>query len=620
MKQRSTFILLIVLILSLLGANQPTPATYAKQVSQGEEAIATASRSSSEMEAVQRYAQQTGQKVSALRQDYYWTAGNAFQPRNSAVTLGYNGGGCTYRASSAGLTSDDDALTADVQLPTGSIILGVQFFGYDINASANSDLLLTAYDGVGGFNNLASGSIVGEPGYTSIYMTLSTPYTVTNSDESLSLVWYSNDTASSLAICGGRVHYLKPDATPTNPVAAVESAAATSVERDSIAQLSSPSALAFAYKFYAGSNFQARSTGYTFSYGGRGCITPGGVSSLSMDVDIPSGAEIQGVRMYYNYNVADGSSPTIFLTQYDGAGSFADLQTFSATDTSAGYHSRYLALTTPYTVNQYNYALVLTVAMPNNPNVEFCGARIFYSYDNGALKGLPGQLAALPAQRSLRPAPFSGPADGVVATDTAPAAVSTSINAPDTPASRTAGTAESMGTAPAPAVADNADVLGLDRAPSADTYYFYRFIAGSTFQPRESSTTTAYKGAGCTYISGGSSILNAAFHLPTGARLLGVRMFYYDNVATDSHMFITSYNGRGGYSEFIVAASSGTPGYDSIYKQATGTYLIDNFNNALNGVWNSGSTTTSDSALCGMRAFYSMTFGPPRILLPAMLK
>ncbi len=574
MKQRYIFSLCIIATISLGGLSSPTPSSFAAQEPEAKPHV---SLPSDEALSLRQYEQQHGLSLSALQYDYYWIAGNTFKPRNSAVTVGYRGAGCLYRTSSAGVSIDDDALTANVQLPTDAVILGLRFYGYDTNA-ADSQLQLNLYDGAGDIQGLVASDITGAPGFASTYVGLSTPYTVTNSDGSLALAWYSYATDIDLSICGGRIFYVKPRATISNPTAAN-----TSAELTSVADISSPLYNTYTYKFYTGANFQPRSTTSTYVYKSRGCISGTSGGLYTIDVDVPTAAEVLGVRMYYRYLVAATAGPTLYLTDYDAAGGFSDIQSIAVDDTTLGYHSRYIAMTTPYTVSQVAHALVLNVSLPNNTDAAFCGARIFYRYDEAVFPPIPVPRASA---ASVQPSVERQPEASTAAMPAAPAALD--------------------------------ELQTVSAAQSVVTRYFYRFIAGSAFLPRAASNVS-YRSVGCSYVSGGLSILNAALHLPTGAQLIGMRMFYYDDSTSDSTMYITDYNGSGDYNEFIIGSSSGTPGYGSVFVMPTASYNVDNYNHSLVNVWSGAGDTSGNTALCGMRAFYSLEFAYP-LFLPTVIK
>src|SRR5690606_34327933 len=108
-----------------------------------------------------------------------------------------------------------------------------------------------------------------------------------------------------------------------------------------------------------------------------------------------------------------------------------------------------------------------------------------------------------------------------------------------------------------------------------------------------------YPGAGCTY---SNLALTTDIQLPDGAKILGVRSFYYNNnQPSDSlTMFLSSYDGAGGLTDHLVMASTFSNGYEDEYASLAMPLLVDNFSQAyvLTATMNSG------IRFCGMRVFY----------------
>lgn len=128
-----------------------------------------------------------------------------------------------------------------------------------------------------------------------------------------------------------------------------------------------------AYQFVAGSAFSARTSAQSVTYPGAGCKFSDG--ALTTDVQLPEGASVSGVRLYY-YNSGAAGNVGLFFTIYDGAGAVSDL--LSATSTmNSGYSSEYFSLPAPHLVNNADNSYVLTGTM--SANLRFCGARVFYS-------------------------------------------------------------------------------------------------------------------------------------------------------------------------------------------------------------------------------------------------
>ncbi len=352
MQPRMLMVVALALVLLVLG-----PAS-APSAAQSPALAAPDSLASAKAAAYQRYKQHAN---STLHEYDYAVSGNTLRPRTNAVTVGSIGHGCSYRASASGIAPDSDALASPVQLPTGAVILGLSISVYDTSSTADGYALLSLYDGSGGVHNLIGNSISGTPGYAEQYVALTTPFTVTNSTGALALVWYSDSTtpANSIAICAMRLHYAWDWTAERSQFALTTS----SGSHDSVQR-------------YAGANFQPTSSSATYTYGAGGCLSSS-EGSYTIDVDVPSGSAVLGVHMQYYFTAAGGTGPVLHLTSSDGLGAQADLVSIGVDDTSLGYHSRYVPLTTPYTVNQAAQALHLDVDMALSAG-SFCGASIIY--------------------------------------------------------------------------------------------------------------------------------------------------------------------------------------------------------------------------------------------------
>jgi hypothetical protein len=104
--------------------------------------------------------------------------------------------------------------------------------------------------------------------------------------------------------------------------------------------------------------------------------------------------------------------------------------------------------------------------------------------------------------------------------------------------------------------------------PNWGTSDFTMFqIPAAAFSVKSSTTTWDYKSDGYIYRTGGGSQFWAPLILPPGANLQGIRLFYYDNSASDISVYLTRYYGDTSPStqDIVGLWSSGTPGYGSFY-------------------------------------------------------
>lgn len=127
------------------------------------------------------------------------------------------------------------------------------------------------------------------------------------------------------------------------------------------------------YLFLAGSAFTPRTSSQSVTYPGAGCTFTDGAITTSLE--LPDGASILGVRLYYYNNAAPGSV-SLFLTSYTGDGGLADLVTGSSTQ-NTGYTSEFFTPPSSLIIDNAGQSYVLTSTM--NAGLRLCGMRVFYS-------------------------------------------------------------------------------------------------------------------------------------------------------------------------------------------------------------------------------------------------
>lgn len=104
-----------------------------------------------------------------------------------------------------------------------------------------------------------------------------------------------------------------------------------------------------------------------------------------------------------------------------------------------------------------------------------------------------------------------------------------------------------------------------DIAPNAALPSVYLRVTGSVFKPRSSGVGWASGGqGGSIYATSGSSlkVWNSPLYLPQGAVVQFVRMYYYDNSASNCWGWFTIYDLDGDIVQEWGVNSSGTPGDD----------------------------------------------------------
>jgi hypothetical protein len=134
------------------------------------------------------------------------------------------------------------------------------------------------------------------------------------------------------------------------------------------------------FKRYPGVAFQPRDSDTGYDYFGSGCISSQGADYFVLDIQLPAGAEIDFVRLYY-YD-ASSANARLYLTWYDAQGGYSDV-VYVDSSGSSGYGSAGIA--TSYTVDPITQAVTL-VWRPNTTgsSMALCGARIRYQVSAGA--------------------------------------------------------------------------------------------------------------------------------------------------------------------------------------------------------------------------------------------
>ena len=140
-----------------------------------------------------------------------------------------------------------------------------------------------------------------------------------------------------------------------------------------------------------------------------------------------------------------------------------------------------------------------------------------------------------------------------------------------------AGTADDTGL-PAIATPSGEDLSAQeDIAPNAALPTTYLRVTGSVFKPRRSDVDWANSGqGGSVYASAGntSTWWNTPVYLPQGTVIRYVRMYYYDNSASNCWGYFTVYDLDGDIVQEWGVSSSGTPG-DSWDDTANINHTID---------------------------------------------
>lgn len=127
------------------------------------------------------------------------------------------------------------------------------------------------------------------------------------------------------------------------------------------------------YLFIAGSAFTPRSSSQTVTYPGGGCLFSD--DAVTTDLQLPQGATIEGVRLFYSSN--DSEVVSLRLTRYDGVGYLTNILNEDSS-LSGGYREDYFSTGSTEVIDNlaYSYALISTMGSTAN---ALCGMRVFYS-------------------------------------------------------------------------------------------------------------------------------------------------------------------------------------------------------------------------------------------------
>ncbi|HOU42764.1 MAG TPA: hypothetical protein PLU04_00380 [Anaerolineaceae bacterium] len=174
------------------------------------------------------------------------------------------------------------------------------------------------------------------------------------------------------------------------------------------------------------------------------------------------------------------------------------------------------------------------------------------------------------------------------------------------------GVAQGAGPAPAGKTSPSAQIQAIPGQ------FYYLYVPGSALRPRNSSAGWDVDlNGGCIYTTNSAGdVFNVDIQLPEQARILYLRMYYYDSSATTSNAWVTAYDGEGGFDDLLYVASTGNAGYGTSLSALT-PVMVDNFSRSMVLNWRPNETGNT-MQLCGLRIAYRMPDYP--IYLPAVLR
>lgn len=119
-------------------------------------------------------------------------------------------------------------------------------------------------------------------------------------------------------------------------------------------------------------------SGYTYNYGGAGCMNAsgnGGTAWFDQNINIPDGHTITFMRFYYN-DADAGDTVAANLMIMNGDGNFTTIETRTS-DTDTGFDS--VGASMSYPVDNTNGALIVRYGLKDSTQVEPCGVRFVVS-------------------------------------------------------------------------------------------------------------------------------------------------------------------------------------------------------------------------------------------------
>ncbi len=134
---------------------------------------------------------------------YVFLSGSSLVDRGESSQFTTSGtDGCTYLQAGTG------GMTANLQIPSGALITGLDVYFYDANAGAYMLGELLEYHGDGTGELITSATSTGSSGYQVIHQDTSFVYEA--SGGALAVVASFTATGNTLKLCGFRVRYLAP--------------------------------------------------------------------------------------------------------------------------------------------------------------------------------------------------------------------------------------------------------------------------------------------------------------------------------------------------------------------------------------------------------------------------
>ncbi|MCX7545296.1 hypothetical protein [Marinicella gelatinilytica] len=114
-----------------------------------------------------------------------------------------------------------------------------------------------------------------------------------------------------------------------------------------------------------------------YTYANKGCFYANVVGLFDVNIQLPGGHRINGIRYFYDDNSASSNSQVTLYRINQNTGTYSSLQSVTSSGSAGVYTSHYENISTPHFIDNANYAYVLRF-QPGSPGIDqiMCGARL----------------------------------------------------------------------------------------------------------------------------------------------------------------------------------------------------------------------------------------------------
>jgi hypothetical protein len=145
--------------------------------------------------------------------------------------------------------------------------------------------------------------------------------------------------------------------------------------------------------------------------------------------------------------------------------------------------------------------------------------------------------------------------------------------------------------------------VGPDTLDGTSVTFTYYHVLGTHLEPRASTTTYAYGGNGCRYVTGGTDTrLTFPVNIPEESTIKYLRIYYLDTATQDMTAWLTAYQPGQSSMDLTSVSSTGTGGYGTMLSnEITHTVAGVSYQYSINYGWG---TTGTTNQICGVRIAY----------------